>query len=119
LRARVEDPQEMRMGSPQYGSLVLDGEKISRPGSVEARSLLWSDDGRRLAVQQLVAWPDGPRTRVVVFDTERRTEIAASPSRDGIVNPLRFEPGVLVYRHWHHRTGEQVMRLTLRCDHGS
>jgi hypothetical protein len=106
----------MRMGSPQYGRLILDGKAISRPVSVEARSLLWSDDGTRLAAQELVAWGDGPTTRVVVFDTEHQTEIASSPPRNGIGNPLRFERGALVYRHWHQGVGEQEMRLSLGCD---
>jgi hypothetical protein len=77
------------MGSLQYGSLILDGKAISRPVSVEARSLLWSDDGTHLAAQELVAWCHGPMTRVVVFDTERKTEIPSSPPRNGIGNPLR------------------------------
>jgi len=104
------------MGSPQYGRLILDGKAISRPVSVEARSLPWSDDGTRLAAQELVAWGDGPTTRVVVFDTERQTEIASSPPRNGIGSPLRFERGALVYRHWQQGVGEQEMRLSLGCD---
>src|SRR6266480_3850610 len=86
FRARVASPEEMRMGSSQYGSLILDGKAISRPVSIEARSLLWSDDGKHLAAQELVAWRHGPTTRVVVFDTERKTEIASSPPRNGIGN---------------------------------
>ena len=101
------------MGSPQYGRLVLDGRAISRPLTIEPRSLLWSDDGTRLAAHELVSARDPFSTRVVVFDTRERSTIASSSPRAGIATPLRFEPGVLVYRHWHHRAGEQELRLTI------
>ena len=52
-------------------------------------------------------------TRVVVFDTEKRTRIAASRPRRGIANPVKFEGDELVYRHWNERTGDQEMRLQL------
>jgi hypothetical protein len=104
------------MGSPQYGQLLLDGEPLSGPLEIEASSLLWSGDGARLAAQELVSWPDGPITRVVVFDVEQRTRIAASPSRRGIANPVSFEPNGVVYRRWHERVGDQELRLRLDGD---
>ena len=104
------------MGSPQYGRLVLDGHTISGALEIEAESLLWSADGARLAAQELVAWSDGPTTRVVVFDTKERTRIAASRPRRGITNPVKFERGALVYHHWNERTGDQDMRLELDSD---
>ena len=113
LRARVHRPEELRMGSPQYGQLVLDGEPLGGSLAIEANSLLWSEDGRRLAAQELVSWPDDPITRVVVFDVERRTRIAGSPPRRGIANPVSFEPDVLIYRRWHERVGTQELRLKL------
>jgi hypothetical protein len=81
LRARVRGPVEMRMGSPLYGQLILDGEPVSGALEIEAGSLVWSSDGRRLAAQALVSWPDAPITRVVVFDVEQRRRITASPPR--------------------------------------
>jgi hypothetical protein len=53
---------------------------------------------------------------VVVFDTERRTLIGATPERRGLATPLRFEPGALVYRRWHERVGDQELRLSLDSD---
>jgi hypothetical protein len=103
----------MRMGSPQYGQLILDGEPIAR--DVEHESLTWSDDRRFLAGQQLVSWRQGPRTRVVVIDAERRIELAAAPPTQGLCNPIRFEDDVLVYRIWHHERGERELRLALPC----
>jgi hypothetical protein len=114
FRARVKDPQELRMGSPQYGRLFLDGEVLADAGSIESRSLLWSEDGRCLAAQELVSWDDAPRTRVVVFDTHRRARMAASRPRRGLGNPVRFDSGVLIYRHWHEAAGEREMRLVFR-----
>jgi hypothetical protein len=104
------------MGSPRYGQLVLDGEPLSGHLEIEASSILWSRDGRRLAVQELVAWPDGPVTSVVVFDVEQRTRIAASPPRPGIANPVSFAVNELVYRRWHERAGDQELRLKLAGD---
>jgi hypothetical protein len=101
------------MGSPQWGQLILDGCAISRPYSIEDRSLLWSDDRTRLAAQELVSARDPFSTRVVVFDTRDRIRIASSPPRAGIATPVRFEREVLVYRHWHHMAGEQEFRLTI------
>lgn len=99
------------MGSPQYGELVLDGEPIA--DDIEHESLTWSDGRRLLAGQQLVSWQQGPRTRVVVIDAERRIELAATPPAQGLCNPIRFEEDVLVYRRWHHELGERELRLTL------
>jgi hypothetical protein len=93
LRARVRRPEEMRMGSPQYGQLILDRDPGSRALEIEAGSLVWSSDGERLAAQELVSWPDAPITRVVVFDVELRTRIAASPPRRGIANPVSSSRG--------------------------
>jgi hypothetical protein len=101
------------MGSPQYGRLVLDGHVISGSRHIEVKSLLWSAGGGRLAAQELVSWLDAPVTRVVVFDTEQRMRLAVSRRRRGISNPVRFERGALVYRHWDERTGDREMRLQM------
>jgi hypothetical protein len=78
--------------------------------------LLWSADGRFLAVQELVSWMDGPTTRVVVFDTDRGAPIGASLARGGLATPLRFEPDALVYNRRHERVGDQELRLGLDGD---
>jgi hypothetical protein len=109
--AHVRNPHELRMGSPQYGQLILDGEPIAQ--SVEYESLKWSDDRRLLAAQQFVSGGNGPRTRIVVIDTERRRQVAATAGVDGLCNPRCFEDDALVYSHWHHRHGEQELRLPL------
>lgn len=99
------------MGSPQYGELILDSERIA--GSIEYESLIWSDDRSLLAAQELVSWGKGPRTRVVVFDAELRMKLAVTQAVPGLCNPIRFEDGVLVYRHWHQDRVEQELRLSL------
>jgi hypothetical protein len=108
----VAGAEELRMGSPQYGQLFLDDGELAPAGRIESRSLLWSDDVKRLAAQELVPSKDDPTTRVVVFDTDRRTRIAASPPRRGFGYPLRFEAGALVYRH-EYSAGERELRLTI------
>jgi hypothetical protein len=111
--AFVKDPREMRMGSPQYGDLVLDGETFRTEPSVESESLLWSDDERLLAGQELISWQDGPQTRVIVIDAKRRELVAASEAHYGLCNPVRFEADGLTYRHWHHNDGERELLLNL------
>ena len=39
LRARVRRPEEMGMGSPRYGQLLIDGEPVSGALEIEAGSL--------------------------------------------------------------------------------
>jgi hypothetical protein len=98
------------MGGPQYGELILDGEPFAR--SIEYESLTWSDDRRLLAAQQFVTDMDGPRTRIVVIDTDRRIELVNTPAVNGLCKPVRFDDDVLVYLHWHH-LGERELRLQL------
>ena len=111
--AYVKDPEEMRMGSPHYGRLVLDSEEFPTADDIESLSLRWSDDGRLLAAQELVSWSVEPETRVVVIDADRRVQVAASPPHLGLCNPRRFEDDALVYRRWHYREGEADLRLLL------
>jgi hypothetical protein len=99
--------------SRQYGPLLLDGKAISGLSSIEATSLLWSSDGRRLAARELESWDDKPATRVVVLDVEQRVTIAASASRRGLAIPVSIERGALIYRRWNQRTGEQELRLKI------
>jgi hypothetical protein len=99
------------MGSPQWGELILDGEPFAK--SIEHESLIWSDDRRFLAAQQFVSGRSGPKTRIVVIDAERRTELVTTATVAGLCQPVRFEDGVLVYRHWHHERGEHELRITL------
>ena len=111
--AEVENPDELRMGSPQYGRLLVDGQPIPDVGSVESESLVWSADGRRLAAQELTSSTDGPETRIVVIDVERHARLTVSPPAAGLCTPLRFEDDVLFYRHWHHVRGTSELRLVL------
>ena len=105
----------MRMGSPQYGRLILDGKEFgsSQLQGIESDSLVWSDDGRLLAAQELDLSIPYPGTRVVVIDADRRIQIAASKVRKGLSNPIRFEGETLIYRHWQYGRDEQELRLEL------
>jgi hypothetical protein len=111
--AYVEDPMELRMGSPQYGRLVLDGRPMVELGGVEAQSLLWSGDRRLLAFQSFVSGDDEPVTRVVVVDAGTRALVGASPAHRGLCDPVRFEDAELVYSHWHYRDGTRERALQL------
>ena len=110
----MSNPHEIRMGSPQYGELVLDGDAFSTRPSLASESLLWSEDERLLAGQELLSSRNGPQTRVVVIDVERRELLATSEAHYGLCDPVRFDADGLIYRHWHHREGEQELRIDLR-----
>jgi hypothetical protein len=106
------------MGSPTYGRLFLDGEELvlNDPATVESDSLVWSRDGRFLAVQERDYSIPYPGTRVVVVDADRRTQVSASEPRDGLSTPIRFDGHTLIYRHWHHSRGEQELRLDFAAE---
>jgi hypothetical protein len=112
--AKVKDPLEMRMGSPQYGQLILHGEPVPRARDIEFESLVWSGDRRLLAGQELVSWLHEPRTRVVIYDADRRLRLATSPAMRGFCTPIRFEDDALVYGHLQDRRGERELRLEVR-----
>jgi hypothetical protein len=85
LRARVLRAEEMRMGSPLYGQLTLDGDVIG--GSYEAGSLLWSVEGvvslpRNVGDQELRISLDGAEAVVRVRVGECH-QAGAGRSRSG------------------------------------
>jgi hypothetical protein len=101
------------MGSPRYGALLVDGTPLPNVGRVEVESLLWSADGGMLAVQELVSWRDGPKTRVAVIDADQHALVAASRPANGLCTPVGFDDEALIYRHWHHTGGTSELRLAL------
>jgi hypothetical protein len=109
--AHVENPEEIRMGSPRYGRLILD-RKPTEFDDIESESLLWSEDRRLLAAQELLAASTRPTTRVVVIDADSRKQIAASAPEKALCDPLRFEEGAVTYRVWTEH-GERELRLPL------
>lgn len=108
--AYVPHASEMRMGSPQYGTLVVDGSELD-VGAVDEASLLWSQDGRYLAATVLDTSIDYPGTKVIVIDSEARSVIGGSTGRSGLGSPLRFIGRSLWYRHWHHLDGDDSFYL--------
>jgi hypothetical protein len=94
--AWVRDPHEMRMGSPQYGTLILDGEPLEI-GSVDEASPVWSSDGGYLAVAVLEGWNRYPTTETVVLDADSRAVLARSSTVAGIVRPVRFVGRSVLY----------------------
>jgi hypothetical protein len=93
----VREPAEMRMGSPQYGTLILDGEPLE-VGSVEERSPVWSSDGRYLGVTVLGSWNRDPVTGTLVIDADDRAVVARSEAVPGLLSPIQFVGRSLCYR---------------------
>lgn len=109
--AYVHNAHEMRMGSPQYGTLMVDGLPLDVGASVDDRSLLWSHDGRYLAATVLDHAISYPGTKVIVIDAETRAVAGSSEARSGLGSPVEFVGRSLEYRHWHHIDGDSFSYL--------
>jgi hypothetical protein len=110
-QAYVHDASEMRMGSPQYGTLMVDGSPLDVGAPVDEASLLWSHDGRYLAATVLDGSIAYPGTKVIVIDSETRTVIGSSQAQAGLGAPLEFVGRSLSYHHWHHIDGDTFSYL--------
>jgi hypothetical protein len=88
----VRDASEMRIGSPQYGRLILDGEPLE-VGSVEEGSPVWSPDGRYLGVGVLGGWNRDPVTRTLVIDADHRAVVARSEAVPGFCDRSGLSAG--------------------------
>ena len=95
--AWIRGAGEMRMGSPQYGELILDGAPID-VGSVDEGSPVWSADGRYLGVAVLASWGSDPVTTVLVIDADGRSVVACSEAARGFLSPVRFVGRSLCYQ---------------------
>jgi hypothetical protein len=93
----VRDPSEWRMGSPRYGTLILDGVPLE-VGSVEEGSPVWSPDGRYLGVTVLGSWNRDPVTGTLVIDADDQAVVARSETVPGFLSPIRFVGRSLCYR---------------------
>jgi hypothetical protein len=98
--AYVRDPGEMRMGSPQYGTLMLDGSPLDVGGQVDAATPAWSPDGRYLAGTVLDSAKPYPWTKVIVIDAQTREVVAATDGEPCLCKPGQFiGRGVDYYRY--------------------
>src|SRR6266568_3746911 len=109
--AYVHDAGEIRMGSPQYGTLVLDGSPLDVGAPVDEAFLVWSHDGRYLAATVLDRSITYPGTKVIVIDAETRAVVGSSEALSGLGSPLEFVGRSLSYRHWHHIDGDSFSYL--------
>jgi hypothetical protein len=98
--AYVRDAGEMRMGSPQYGTLVLDGTPLDVGGPVDEASLDWSQDGRYLAATVLDPANPYPWTKVIVVDAQARDVVGATEGGSGLYKPGEFLGRGLEYFRW-------------------
>jgi hypothetical protein len=92
----VKNPSERRMGSPRYGTLILDDEPLE-VGAVEEGSPIWSPDGRYLGVTVIESWKSVPVTGTLVIDADDRAVLARSETVPGLLSPIRFLGRSLCY----------------------
>ena len=95
--AYVRNAGEWAMGSEQYGTLMLDGSPFEAGSRAEDASLVWSPDGRYLAVtvsglgiNRNAAGRRQVGTRIIVIDAESREVVGGSEDRSGHASPLAF-----------------------------
>src|SRR5262245_12096154 len=80
----MHDYSEVRMGSPEFGSIEIRGAALDTSGEFGV-AMAFSPDSRFLATEQLVGTVPGPHTRAVVFDFERRRRIIVHDQNPGCI----------------------------------
>ncbi|HMP83963.1 MAG TPA: hypothetical protein PKA41_14790 [Verrucomicrobiota bacterium] len=102
----THDYGEVRMGSPEFGSIKIHGTSLDTTGEFGV-VMAFSPDSRFLATEQLVGTIPGPHTRVVVFDFERRRRIIVHDQNPGFIRRFKWSPdGLLSFVTWSHLAGE-------------
>jgi hypothetical protein len=103
----TRDYGEVRMGSPEFGSIEIRGASLDTSGEFGA-AMAFSPDSRFLAVEQLVDTVPGPHTRAVVLDLERRRCIIIHDQNPGFIRRFAWSPeGLLSFVTWSHLAGER------------
>jgi hypothetical protein len=89
---------EMPYG-PAYFMLKLG--RLEFPGRIFGHSWMWSTDSRYFAIQEWLTtdYGRGPHTHLLLVEPKGKRASTASTAQKGFVEPLRFEPPILIYRH--------------------
>jgi hypothetical protein len=86
------DYNEVRMGSPLFGSLKVKGSPVNLKGRLFGEPMCISPDSKYLAVQELNIGKDGsPNTKLVLIDLAIGNEITVRHLSGGFINPLSWE----------------------------
>jgi hypothetical protein len=108
---------EVRYG-PRYYRLVLGGRPVSE--RLFGVSLEWSDDSRYLATQEWLStdYAEGPRTRVLLFDTRLGLLASFRTVSSGFAEDFRFHASGLAYRKvWYASKGGADVEVDFKAIH--
>ena len=82
------DYNEVRMGSPLFGSLKLKGSPVDLNERLFGEPMCISSDSKYLAVQELIIGQgNSPNTKLVVINLETGKEITVRNLSGGFLNP--------------------------------
>ena len=99
---------EIRMGSPEFGEIIIQGASFKLAGRQFGRAMVFSHDSRFLAVEELVDGTDDLHTRALVFDLEQNRQIIVPSPSSGFVKKFAWsEEGWLNITAWSRQTGER------------
>ena len=88
---------EIRFG-PAYFSLMVGPFEF--PGRIFGDSYMWSPDCRYFAIQEwlTIDYLRGPHTQLLLVEPQAKRASAVSTARQAFIEPLRFDPPLLIYR---------------------
>jgi hypothetical protein len=101
------DYGEIRMGSPEFGSIQIVGSSFSPKGRSFGDAMSFSPDSRYLAISELVEAAH-PSSRVIVFDRKRKIEWIVFARDPGLIKKVEWiSPEEMKILSWSHLHGDE------------
>jgi WD40 repeat protein len=101
------DFQEIRMGSPLFGRIEIQGSNCGLVDGEFAEQFAFSNDSRFLAAAKLGDTRLGPHIQVIVFDLAQGSRTSVF-DHYGLIHDIQWEPdGYLSIATWTHLDGEK------------
>ena len=108
-RVVKRDFQEVRMGSPLFGQIEIQGSNFGLVDGEFAEQFAFSDDSRFLAAAALVDTRLGPHMQVIVFDLAHGSRTSVF-DHHGLIHDIQWESdGALSLVTWTHLDGEKYL----------
>ena len=102
------DYGEIRMGSPEFGSIRIVGSGFSTSGRSFGDVMAFSPDSRYFAIAELVD-ASCPSTRVVAFDLKMGVERIVFVKTQGLIKKLEWiSPEEMKILSWSHLYGDDA-----------
>jgi len=86
---------EVRMGSPEFGKLTIEGCSVNLRGRRFGHPVCFSPDSRYLAIQELKITPEGaPDTRLLLIDLAAGRQKTIGRLSGGFLTPIAWTDDV-------------------------